>query len=286
MCIPLFLFIFYWLVDNLKLDDWIDRYSNHWGATKIKAFLYWFLLLIFSFIAAVMSDYPVSYELVTSLQWPSLQANGIIVVCWGIFTVYYLLWYLVIWLFRENFVGVERVQFMKWWLKRTFFLRKMCLFVITVIYMPASRFILLEFYCVNGGLYYFPEQACFPNSVSLIQYFCFVFGFLYIVGIPYFFYRLIDSGVDVVSKQRYNVRAIEVQSEIVRLEGQMEKFKDTKWKKDEYKKSIDEYKEYIDTLWTQEVIKNPLPQTYLFAAYERRFRYYKILQMFQKLYEL
>lgn len=87
-----------------------------------------------------------------------------------------------------------------------------------------------------------------------------------------------------VSKQRYSVRAVEVLAEITRLEGQREKFKDAKWKADEYDKTIKDYKEYLETLWSAEVAKNPLPQTYLYAAYERRFRYYKILQMAQKLY--
>ena len=55
-------------------------------------------------------------------------------------------------------------------------------------------------------------------------------------------------------------------------------------KKDkEAKKKLTEAYDHLDTFYANEVANNPVPQTYLYAAYERRFRFFKLLQMFQKL---
>jgi len=51
-----------------------------------------------------------------------------------------------------------------------------------------------------------------------------------------------------------------------------------------YKELNKEAKEHLRKFYQNEVKNNPMPQTYLYAAYERRFRYFKILQMFQKLF--
>ena len=282
--IPLLLMLFYWAVSSLKHEKWIEDYSNHWYSTKIKVFIIWLILIIVSFAAAVATDYPVSFNKLSAGTLPTSAVNGYILIMWGFFTAIYFLWFLIVSYFRANYVGVERSDFLKWWLGNTYILRRMCLFVITILYMPASRYILIQFYCVDGKLERYPDQQCFPNQWSYIQVISIFFGFLYILGIPAFFYYLIDVGVEVVSKQKYNIRKIEIEKEIIRLRGQMEKFKDTAWKAAEYEKSINEYEDYLQTLWSTEVAKNPLPQTYLYSAYERQFRYYKILQMAQKLF--
>eukprot|EP00474_Spongospora_subterranea_P003659 CRZ04117.1 hypothetical protein [Spongospora subterranea] len=49
------------------------------------------------------------------------------------------------------------------------------------------------------------------------------------------------------------------------------------------RKKIKEAVEHLDTFYANEVALNPVPQTYLYGAYQRRFRYFKLFQMFQKL---
>jgi hypothetical protein len=283
VCIPLLFFLFYQLVDRLKADKWIERYSNDWQYTKRRAVFVWFVFMVLAFFGALFYDYPTSYYLVFAGRMPVNNTSGLVVVCCGIVTFCALVWYAVVANFRSNFVGVDHHEFLKWWLERTFFLRKMVLFLLTVCFMPASRIILAQFVCVDGTLLAYPGQACFPTRVSVIQILAFVFGLLYIAGIPFFFYRLISQGTHIVSNAGFETRGAELRAEIARLEAQREKFKSASWKVKEYDEAIAEYEQYLQTLWANEVLKNPLPQTYLYAAYEKKWRYYKILQMMQKL---
>lgn len=41
----------------------------------------------------------------------------------------------------------------------------------------------------------YPVTPCFPDEVSAMQISAIVFGLAYLIGIPFFFYRLINHGV-------------------------------------------------------------------------------------------
>ena len=113
--------------------------------------------------------------------------------------------------------------------------------MLTICFMPASRIVLEQFTCRNGRLVAFPDQLCFPQAVSVIQILAFIFGVLYILGIPIFFFRLISQGTNVVAKAGFETRGAELRAEIARLKGQREKFQNSAWKAKEYDDAIEEY---------------------------------------------
>jgi hypothetical protein len=86
-----------------------------------------------------------------------------------------------------------------------------------------------------------------------------------------------------VSQQGYDARVHEVATQVARLQHQRDKFKDVSWRAHECSEAIDAFDVFLKRRWAIEVAKHPLPQSYLYAAYERRFRFYKLFPMLIKL---
>jgi len=149
------------------------------------------------------------------------------------------------------------------------------------LFMPVTRMIFLQFSCdsTTGRLSAYKDRECPSQHLFAIQYAAIIFGLGYIIGIPMFFRRLIRTAVKMVDAHGYGDEESLFKKLLKRKAD-----KDPEGHKSKtYKELHKEAKEHLRKFYQNEVKLNPMPQTYLYAAYERRFRYFKILQMFQKL---
>jgi len=149
------------------------------------------------------------------------------------------------------------------------------------LFMPVTRMIFLQFSCdsTTGRLSAYKDRECPSQHLFAIQYAAIIFGLGYIIGIPMFFRRLIRTAVKMVDAHGYGDEESLFKNMLKRKAD-----KDPEGHKSKtYKELHKEAKEHLRKFYQNEVKLNPMPQTYLYAAYERRFRYFKILQMFQKL---
>lgn len=120
-----------------------------------------------------------------------------------------------------------------------------------------------------------------------------VFAVIYIIGVPLFFGRLISKATKMIDSHGYKDEEKAYVCDIVwycpltigryRYKEIMDSLKKQARTDKEAKKKLRDAIEHLDTFWANEVALNPVPQTYLYGAYQRRFRYFKLFQMFQKL---
>ena len=205
------------------------------------------------------------------------------------------LWWLAIRRFRRGWAAdssADKDQFRSDWLSKINFWQWLCLFLITNTFMPVARVILKQFQCTCDGAGILntiendpsmcystidSSQHCFPTHVSSTQIAALVCGCLYICGIPVFYYLLITKTVTLVlsTSRQYKLLTLEIR----RMDALPKHLKTPQIKKDlaEYRKI--QFKLYYN------VVNNPLnsvPASSLFAAYQERFKYTKLFQMFEK----
>jgi len=198
-------------------------------------------------------------------------------------TLMFFVYWRVIHNFRSHYIGTDEQKFQRWWFKQLYKIRRISLFLITVLFMPVTRLILLQFECTtsDGASYLtiYPDRPCPSTQMYAIQYFAIIFGLAYILGIPFFFYKLIRTAVKMVDAHGFGD---ERQLYHMMLQRKAEREPDG-MKAKKYRELETETRDHLRRFYVNEVKSNPMPQTYLYAAYERRFRYFKIIQMAQKL---
>jgi Leucine-rich repeat (LRR) protein len=309
MALPAMFFFFYTLLHKINKDKWIERYITNWEREKKKKLTLFFTLMVCVVLAGFLYDHPTSYRLVSSGKWPSPRTNGLIAVGFIALTSLLSLWWLVVNVFRShrlNDHSANHTQFFEWWLHRIFMLRRLSLFMLTILFMPVARVILSQFQCFcndaagassgvsDGGsnvgasasagdaaplrchIKYFPEQRCLPDEYSVLQFVALFFGATYIVGIPVFFFVLIRNGVhQMVDIHGYKDEEERVNQRIAELKASG----NTR----ATRREIEQLREDLHVFYFNKAVVNKTPQTYLYAPYRRRHRYFKIFNMFQKL---
>ncbi len=294
MLIPLFALILYGLLDRVTVETkqaWEKAYTKQWGMIRCRAFMIWFACLIVSFGVGLAADATASVDLMKDGQVPTAKTNGIAGVMAAFATVIYFLWWYTVSSFRDQRLKDrtrDLVQFNEWWWSKLEGIRKVVLFLLTVLFMPISRVVLEQFYCYCEEGWTAPSddfplechiirhdnQRCFPDEVSGIQIAAFIFGVVYIIGLPLFFGYLIQKGVhEMIDVHGYALAAEQTERAIKKLETD---------KPADYKAQIKKLTAALDKLYVDKATHNLCPQSYLFAAYERPFRYFKIGQMLQK----
>jgi hypothetical protein len=154
--------------------------------------------------------------------------------------------------------------------------------MITILFMPVSRLIFAQFSCniQTKRLTLYPDRECPTEKLYPIQIASIIFGVLYLVGIPFFFRRLIQTAIKMVDAHGYGDEE-QLFKEMLSKRAAKEAGGKTSSK---YKKLQKQSREHLRAFYVNEVKNNPMPQTYLYSAYERRFRYFKLFQMFQKVF--
>eukprot|EP00475_Leptophrys_vorax_P003855 TRINITY_DN1224_c0_g1_i1.p2 TRINITY_DN1224_c0_g1~~TRINITY_DN1224_c0_g1_i1.p2 ORF type:complete len:609 (-),score=179.42 TRINITY_DN1224_c0_g1_i1:77-1903(-) len=278
--LPAFFLLMYSMTTRVNLQRWKDRYGENWSSTRTTVLSLWAALMVFVVILAFIL-YPDSITNLKNKQSPTAETNGIIIVIGGTVSLMFVIYLLIVQTFRRHFVGVDEQKFQKWWFKKLYQIRRISLFMLTILFMPVTRLVFLQFECnsTTQRLTAYPERKCISQQFYAIQGAAIVFGLAYIVGIPIFFRRLIRTAVKMVDAHGYGDEEKLFKNMLKRKADKDPEGAHSK----AYKELNKESREHLRKFYQNEVKNNPMPQTYLYAAYERKFRYFKILQMFQKL---
>lgn len=300
LAIPgLFIFLYH-SASRLNHEKWALRYVDNWATTKCRAIFIWLLLLAVSFFIGVMADQPTSLDNLKEGQAPTGKSNSIIALLWIIISSVFFVWYLIIKIFRSNYItktGRGGSKFFKFWAKSKRALQRASLFVITILYMPVSREIVNSFApeydrencshliddrkcCVKSW-----DQPCLHGptlSFSPVQFAAMFFALAYCIGVPLFFSTLIRTGVKEIDIRGYLQKRDDIKSLIVKEKEATKEAEDKKQRK-AHKTRVKELNKTLGNFYASMVKQNPKAQAYLYAAYERKFRYYKIIHMLEKI---
>jgi Leucine-rich repeat (LRR) protein len=302
MLLPTLSLCFYGILSVLNKNRWVNSYIVHWRKSKFQAFFLYFLAVLLAILLSFFAP-PASYSSIQSGSGvPSLSKS--IALCIVLFLSFlYFLWYFIVRVFRSHYFydqSAAKQHFFVWWLDKIQWWRQVALFLTTIVFLPVARVILAQYecYCYSDypdnplkdssgniikycSIKIYPGQECFPTTVTAIQIFAFVFGILYVVGIPLFFYRLIRSGVEaMVDRHGYIEEKTLVETAISQLKEETQQESN---KSAENKLLIKRLKKQLKQFYFNRVNQNRSPQTYLYAAYERKWRYWKLYQMAVKL---
>jgi hypothetical protein len=289
---PLSLVILFWRISRLRgnLDQWIASYITFWSATKWSIFSVYMIFVTVGVTTAMLFMGNPVYKGKT----PN-AANLTAAMSFCFFpTIILLCWYLAIRRFRRGYFADEsqdKDKFRSDWLSKINGAQWLCLFLITNTFMPVSRVILRQFQCTCDGegelntltgdssLCYATINSamrCFPEDYSSTQVAAFICGFLYLVGIPVFYYFLITKTVNLVlsTSRQYKLLTMEIN----RMRALPKK------EKEKVREDLKEYRRIQYKLYYH-IVNNPLnsvPASSLFAAYQERYKFTKLGQMFQK----
>ena len=318
MLAPAMLLGLYFYFDRLRgrQDDWADSYVTKWRATKWRAFIVW---LLFNVIGVGCCFFFIgnfeSFHRVRDGGVPTSVAATWMLVIFCISTVWYFFWWRTVALFQKHWNKDDselKQDFKASWLNFIHWMQILFLFIITSIYLPVARVILIQFACdcitenadnlCTSRLY--SNNSCFPHPVTRVQGAAFVFAVLYILLLPLFIIKLIREGIAIVMDLNtvYELLQKEVlilQSDIKTLKRQRkegpkageapeqsmanaaaisEKILEHKAAIVAKKKQME--KEYFGRI--NDPIRK-LASTSLYSAYEYDWRFWKIIQLVQNL---
>ncbi len=276
MALPALLAICYYVVGTWKFDTWVRAYADEWNFTKYRAMGTIIFLAVVIFFVAVLSDYPTSFQNISSGQLPTTLVCGGLLFGWGLLLLFGMVWYTLVTSFRRNYIGRSRHIFLKFWNGRFLTLNRAIFFFLVLLWMPVARVLLGQFFCPSAS-------NCFPASVTVLQVLAFIFGAIYLLALPVYLVHSIAVAVESVALQGYNTQVHEIETEVARLQAERTRFLTVKAKVQDCDHAIANYGTLLKAAWAAEVVKHELPHAYLYAAYEHRFRYYKMFHLFQKL---
>lgn len=282
--LPMFFALVYWGTNRASIQKWRQKFVENWSSNRRKITALYVLTMIIIVILA-FALYPQSFQNIKEKKPPLPETFGFLFVVGVVNSLIFFIYYYVANSFRKKNLYEDDQSFQKWWFKRLYFLRRASLFMLTVLFMPVARLILLQFSCQESsegsGFYLeiYPDRLCPNEKIYPIQYVAIVFGILYILGIPFLFRWLIYIAVKMVDTHGYSDEKTLYESMLNRRRKN-----ENEWKKSpEYKKLEKDASDHLKKYYYNEVKNNPMAQSYLFAAYKRRFRYFKVFQMLQKL---
>eukprot|EP01029_Cantina_marsupialis_P015371 TRINITY_DN3372_c0_g1_i4.p1 TRINITY_DN3372_c0_g1~~TRINITY_DN3372_c0_g1_i4.p1 ORF type:complete len:1209 (+),score=474.73 TRINITY_DN3372_c0_g1_i4:256-3882(+) len=321
MLIPAILLMCFFLAHAMDRDKWIVRYYVQWNKTKLKLFFTWLFFMIVGFGIGLLSDHPNAFDEVKEGKQPTGASNTVIAGCWSVVTFIAIVYLAFALIFRKKYIIDKKAdppqlggdKFLQFWgtLKRM--VQRLVLFLITVAYLPITRVILDNFaghYNVedlnDSGCVYrdssgyrcclrrFQTHPCMSSpqrgGLTIVQVLSATFLVLYTVGIPVFFANLIRTGVGQVDRAGFATqsRMLDLYFKQHKIEEKALKAKKKKTKEDkrrtkQKKQDIKHNRQQKRNLYVQLMEENPKAQMYLYMPYQRRHRYYKILQMAEKL---
>jgi len=299
----LLLFFFYWFHSlRMKQIYYAKQLIQQWTQTKLIAFFLYLVALFISFIVGLfaagngqglnnlMNGAPLNSESLT-----------VILILGSSLTVIFAVWLIIVKVFRYYYMKdttEDKLVFRSRWLSILNWGQIIIMFILTVSFMPISRIILQQFTC-NAG-----DENCFPSSITAIQILSFLFGLVYIIGLPLFYIRLINRTVKLVLStsriyQMNEEKLVTMKNENIEYIKQLKKdshsmssgqIKKKLKEKEMYQKNYSltmkslhqqQYSLYYSIVNQPE---NQVPASSLYASFTRKYRFWKILQMAQKLF--
>lgn len=296
-------------------DEWADNYVTRWDYVKVRTFFLWLFMIVVSTSCSFffIDDFETIDEFRKGNQPTPLSLTWAIVF-FCILTSWYYIWFKVVRLFQKHWkldTTEVKLEFKQKWMHLIHWAQIVFLFAITAMYLPVARVILMQFACdtqTNPEAYeslVYKNRQCFPDEVFPVQYVAFVFIIVYIIGIPLFLIKLIREGIAVV--MQLNTIHENLGREITLLQQQIrylrksasETIQGEQETSHQYKMRINVFAEHIQQRkkliqrkkFEQEAeyfqrINDPirkLSSTSLYAAYEYRWRFWKLIQFMQNL---
>ena len=191
-------------------DNWAESYVTNWRMVKWRTFLFYVLFNLVSATCCLLfiNDFE-SVDRFKAKQGPTPAALTWALVIFCGLSIWYLCWFRIVRLFQKHWAqdaSDDKLDFKSKWLNLIHWLQIFFLFVITSVYLPVARVILIQFACdcvtqnsdtlCTSRLY--SSNTCFPYPVTRVQIAAFCFGVLYIGLLPLFIIKLIREGIAIV----------------------------------------------------------------------------------------
>ena len=311
------LLFFLWFGRLRKQQDYYARQLiDRWSQTRAVALCAFVLSILVSLAVGLLAAD--SGAGVTALQAgvaPPAESLTVVLLLGCSFSLLFLLWYAIVRTFRSLYMAdgsEDKLEFRSKWLSMLNWAQILAMFGLTILFMPISRTLLSQFQCqcdtdaagessCHDANY--SDAGCFPGSVSAIQVLAVLFGLVFIVGLPLFYLRLINRTVKLVTSTS---RLYQQNEEAMR--GLREGWaayclgwdEDVKgWSEQQRKRMQKERAEHRlscrralselsrrQQLLYYSVVNQPehtVPASSLYSSFTYRHRYWKIVQMMEKL---
>ena len=253
------LLLLYRFFSNLRKENFLKSNVERWGRRVCTIFFIWVLLLIITLVLVLVVDSPVSMSKFLTWPWSDKMQSYL----WpgvGISTLSMLIWFLAVRKLRNVYLSDEtpaKSKFTVTWssMKRT--LQKICLFMLSVAYIPVSRTILstmgsdydpvrlnttncthtlnnvsccLRIFQGNatGGetCAIFQSEKALPLQITSLFFLAAI-----VIGLPIFFLVLVRKGVDEISRGGYLLKKTNMERSIRRHQDKMANIKLSQTKK-------------------------------------------------------
>eukprot|EP00002_Diphylleia_rotans_P021967 TRINITY_DN428_c0_g2_i2.p1 TRINITY_DN428_c0_g2~~TRINITY_DN428_c0_g2_i2.p1 ORF type:complete len:2171 (-),score=432.49 TRINITY_DN428_c0_g2_i2:273-6785(-) len=254
---PVFILGYHW---KPQFEAWKIRYVDDWHKTKR-----WLKLTYFLLIGAVIGG---SVAWNRSTEEGNVVSPGFIGIFAGGITIFFACWLLLILAYRRHHKDENWQHTFRSRLERAY------LFMLTILYMPICRSLFWNFRCDGDKLLLYEDTRCPEDITELapIHYISIVLIPIYVLGIPAFFANLIRDAIMQIDSSD------SITSKYAQLTEFQEKSSETPEAKEQYKLKSKEFKKE----YAASVRSFRTASSYLYSAYEYRFRYYKIIQMVEK----
>ena len=316
---PMLLLAFFWWFAQLrkKQDYYAKKLIDQWQRTRAVALALYLLSLVVAIAVGIFAaGGGVGLTAMQEGLVPPAESLTVVFLLCCAFTLLFLIWYGIVRKFRRLYtadLSEDKIDFRTKWLSMLNWAQILVMFGLTILFMPIARILLSQFVCAcstdatTGDSVCvdqnYPSQACFPSHVSGVQAFAFVFGLVYIVGLPLFYIRLINRTVKLVlsTSRSYQLNAtrIERMKEEWTAYCQQWKADEKGWSAVQRKKMTKEWhahsRQYHVNLRAlaraqhgiyYSVVNQPentVPASSLYTSFTYRYRFWKIIQMGEKL---
>ena len=309
---------FYWLSRLRKHQDYYARQLvNRWHQTAALATVaYLFSICIAIAVGLFAAGDGLGLQALEAGEVPPAESLTVVILLWASFSFLFGVWLLIVHMFRKlytNDTSEDKFVFRAKWLSMLNWGQIAVMFILTILFMPIARVLLSQFLCVcstdpttNVETCYdenYPSNACFPTQITAVQALAFMFGMVYIIGLPLFYIRLINrttklvlstSRVYQLNEEKMTAMTDEWKQYTVNFTNEQKAWSSAQLKK-KRKERQSASRAYYTTLAAlkqqQQFIyysvvnqpENVVPASSLYSSFTYRYRFWKIIQMAQKL---
>ena len=309
---------FYWLSLLRKHQDYYARQLiERWRSTAaLAAALYIVSVVVAIAVGLFAAGGGVGLSALEAGNAPPAESLTVIILLWASFTFFFGVWLLIVHMFRKLYMGDssdDKFVFRAKWLSMLNWGQIAVMFVLTILFMPIARVLLSQFLCscstdATTGVQTcvdanYASNDCFPHQITVVQGLAFVFGLVYIIGLPLFYIRLINRTVKLVlstsrvyqlNEEKMTAMAAEWKQYNINFRAEQQTWSSAQLKK-KRKERAAATRAYHTTLAAlrqqQQFIyysvvnqpENVVPASSLYSSFTYRYRFWKIIQMAQKL---
>ena len=314
---PMLLLFFFWWFAQLrrKQDYYAKQLVDHWRQTRaIALFLYVTALVASIIVGIVAAGGGMGLSAMEAGDVPPAESLTVVLLLCASFTVLLIIWYGIVNKFRKLYredTSEDKFEFRSRWLSMLNWGQILVMFGLTILFMPIARALLSQFVCTcttdsDGDTECYDQNytsnVCFPKLISVVQVIAFLFGLVYIVGLPLFYIRLINRTVKLVLSTSRSYQLNEGRMQQMRedwaayCEGWTTDSKG--WSAATRKKMLKEWHQHSQQYHHDlrllsnaqqrlyySVVNQPentVPASSLYTSFTYRYRFWKIIQMGEK----